>query len=615
MQAINFLKNWDVNKRLFFLSGSAVSIIAIVGVIAVIKFTAVNTNISRLVEAYLPEWEKAESTEQWIRLSQVYRYQYLIHPTDERYQKLQSAFDSVSQDLESLTQLSEERNLPVLAQSITGLRTSIEEYRASVAVFKTATQTILDMRHGLEHMVESVPPFENKVSIENELAGKFKNLLLHEQNNDPEMVKEAYQEFLMLSQKYEGETSGAYEYVYATSEMAKMYADSFINRYENEANIALAAQKTLQLAVQLSTAATNGALSLGHKTTKTGTDTIQILMLIFIVAVVVLSSVSMVFGRAISRSLTSVITRLDKAAEELLQFARQFTGTSQRLAESSSQQAASIQETTSSIEEMASQVKQNNENTSIAETAMNDAKNLVGNGVEAINKLMSVMAEIKDSASETSKIISTIDEIAFQTNLLALNAAVEAARAGEAGKGFAVVAEEVRALAQRSAEAAKHTSILIQRSQTSSESGVDVAGEASENLKMIAESAGKVDIMVKEISEASKEQAQGIDQMSVVMADMDTVVQSNASLSEECASSSEELSAEFQKLHVILEDLDTLVGKRISTYSIFEKKGKTDSINSNKKEDREPVALATSLLNGNTAPSNKEREPAGIANV
>ena len=615
MQAINFLKNWDVNKRLFFLSGSAVSIIAIVGVIAVIKFTAVNTNISRLVEAYLPEWEKAESTEQWIRLSQVYRYQYLIHPTDERYQKLQSAFDSVSQDLESLTQLSEERNLPVLAQSITGLRTSIEEYRASVAVFKTATQTILDMRHGLEHMVESVPPFENKVSIENELAGKFKNLLLHEQNNDPEMVKEAYQEFLMLSQKYEGETSGAYEYVYATSEMAKMYADSFINRYENEANIALAAQKTLQLAVQLSTAATNGALSLGHKTTKTGTDTIQILMLIFIVAVVVLSSVSMVFGRAISRSLTSVITRLDKAAEELLQFARQFTGTSQRLAESSSQQAASIQETTSSIEEMASQVKQNNENTSIAETAMNDAKNLVGNGVEAINKLMSVMAEIKDSASETSKIISTIDEIAFQTNLLALNAAVEAARAGEAGKRFAVVAEEVRALAQRSAEAAKHTSILIQRSQTSSESGVDVAGEASENLKMIAESAGKVDIMVKEISEASKEQAQGIDQMSVVMADMDTVVQSNASLSEECASSSEELSAEFQKLHVILEDLDTLVGKRISTYSIFEKKGKTDSINSNKKEDREPVALATSLLNGNTAPSNKEREPAGIANV
>lgn len=608
MQAINFLKNWDIKKRLFFLSGSAVGIIAIVGVIAVLKFTAVNSNTARLVDAYLPEWERAESTEQWIRLSEVYRYQYLIHPTDERYQKLQSTFDSVSLDLESLSQLSEEQNLPVLAQSITGLRASIEEYRASVGVFKAATQTILDMRHGLEHMVESVPPFENKITIENELAGKFKNLLLHEQNNDPEMVVEAYQGFLMLSQKYEGETTGAYEYVYATSEMAKMYADSFVNRYQNEAKIASATQKTLQLAVDLSTAATNGALSLGHKTTKTGTRTIQLLMVIFVVAVMLLGSVSTVFGRSISRSLTSVIDRLDSAGEELLQFARQFTGTSQRLAESSSQQAASIQETTSSIEEMASQIKQNNENTSIAETAMDDAKILVGNGVEAIKKLMGVMAEIKESASETSKIISTIDEIAFQTNLLALNAAVEAARAGEAGKGFAVVAEEVRSLAQRSAEAAKNTSELIQRSQSSSESGVEVAQEASENLKMIAESSGKVDIMVKEISDASKEQAQGIDQMTTVMADMDAVVQGNASLSEECASSSEDLSGEFEKLHIILDDLDKLVGKRISNRSLREvidasKSGKSD----NKRQGNTGI-LATSFMHDSTSDYDEDRE-------
>jgi methyl-accepting chemotaxis protein len=263
---------------------------------------------------------------------------------------------------------------------------------------------------------------------------------------------------------------------------------------------------------------------------------------------------------SVNKKLHSIIDRLSSGAEQVDASSTQLSGSSQELAESASQQAASVQETTSSLEEMASQIKQTNENTSNAESAMLEAKELVGQGVMAIEKLSKAMEEIKKSSSETSKIIQTIDDIAFQTNLLALNAAVEAARAGEAGKGFAVVAEEVRNLAQRSAEAASNTSDLIQKSQYSSAEGAEIANEAAENLVRIKDSAMKVDVMISEISSATKEQSVGIQQMNSVMTDMDNVVQSNASASEESASAAEELSSQAAELMYIVNEMQKMVG-------------------------------------------------------
>ena len=204
------------------------------------------------------------------------------------------------------------------------------------------------------------------------------------------------------------------------------------------------------------------------------------------------------------------------------------------LAETSQTQASAIEETSSSMEEMSAMTKQNAMNANAANTMMQqDFASNFQTIQERMVVMQTAMKETISASVETAKIIKTIDEIAFQTNLLALNAAVEAARAGEAGAGFAVVASEVRNLAMRSTEAAKNTQTLIANSTNKIKESTAIYGQIQEGMEKNGEITRKVSELVSEISAASNDQADGIDQINKAVAEMNSITQQNAASAEE----------------------------------------------------------------------------------
>lgn len=290
---------------------------------------------------------------------------------------------------------------------------------------------------------------------------------------------------------------------------------------------------------------------------------IRNILIAFVLVLGIGTAAALFFATGLSKKLGNIIGQMSGVAGNVSSASNQVASASQSLAESSSEQASSLEESSSSLEEIASQTRQNADNAEQADNAVKESGSLVDSGVASMKRMSNVIAEIKDSSNETSKIIKTIDDIAFQTNLLALNAAVEAARAGEAGKGFAVVAEEVRNLAQRSAEAAKNTAQLIEKSQENAGKGVDVAEEVSSQLNAIKESSTKVNVLIGEITAASKEQSKGVEQVNTSVSEMDRVVQQNAADSEESASAAQSLSAQADEMERMVRELALLAHGRI----------------------------------------------------
>ncbi len=267
-------------------------------------------------------------------------------------------------------------------------------------------------------------------------------------------------------------------------------------------------------------------------------------------------------SRRIRRPLEAAVSRMGDFVGQTTTASSQIAGSSQALADGASQQAASLEETGASLEEMSSMTKRNAEAARNAKQLAGQARVVVDQGAASMAQMSASMHGIKTSSGEIAKIIKTIDEIAFQTNILALNAAVEAARAGEAGAGFAVVAEEVRALAQRSAHAAKETADKIEVALSKSDEGVRTSGEVAAVLSQIIEQVRKMDVLVGEIATASAEQSQGIDQVNRAVSEMDKVTQSNAASAEESAAAAQELATQSTELRGLVSGLGELVGSR-----------------------------------------------------
>lgn len=246
--------------------------------------------------------------------------------------------------------------------------------------------------------------------------------------------------------------------------------------------------------------------------------------------------------------ISDILMQINNAADQVSSGSEQVSSGAQALAQGATEQASSIEEISATINDISQQIKRNAENTQLARKQSMAAGNEVKTSNDQMQEMIVAMNNINAKSGEISKIIKTIEDIAFQTNILALNAAVEAARAGNAGKGFAVVADEVRSLAQKSAEAAKQTTTLIEETVLAVEQGSKIADGTARSMLDVVEGSEKVLDLINEIAQASNEQANAVSQVTTGIDQISAVVQTNSATAEESAAASEELSGQAQLL-------------------------------------------------------------------
>ncbi len=289
-------------------------------------------------------------------------------------------------------------------------------------------------------------------------------------------------------------------------------------------------------------------------------STLRMLLITALAAIAIGIVLAYFITRSITKPVRLLIQSLSESSEQTSSASGQVSSSSQSLAEGSSEQAASLEETSASLEELSSMTKRNAESAAQAKDAAAQTRGSADAGAQQMEAMVNAMEAIKLASTDISKILKTIDEIAFQTNILALNAAVEAARAGEAGAGFAVVADEVRALAQRCASAAKETAGKIEDSVSKSQQGADISSEVAKNFTTIQDQIRELDKLVVDIASASNEQSEGIGQVTTAISQMDQVTQANAGSAEETAAAAQQLQAQAMTLKAAVKDLGQMVG-------------------------------------------------------
>jgi methyl-accepting chemotaxis protein len=255
----------------------------------------------------------------------------------------------------------------------------------------------------------------------------------------------------------------------------------------------------------------------------------------------------------VSASLSAALQEVRQVADETVRRSQELAAAAEQLSAGAQEQASSLEETAASLEEMTGSVKQNVEGGRQVSQLAESARVMAVKGGEVVAQTSSAMTEITAAAHRIGEITSTIDEIAFQTNLLALNAAVEAARAGEQGRGFAVVAAEVRALAQRSAAAAKEIKALIHDSVRKVDAGAELAGRSGQALERIVTTGKQVSELVAEMAVTGREQATGIDQVNRALTRMDQITQANAAQTEDLSTTAQALAHQAEQLRALVD--------------------------------------------------------------
>ncbi len=292
------------------------------------------------------------------------------------------------------------------------------------------------------------------------------------------------------------------------------------------------------------------------------TNQCYLLILCGVIMVLLIGGGLYFISRSILKSINHTNQVLLDTNTQVSDVSRQFTNSSNKLAEGSSQQASALQDITGLLEDISTQAQSNAENAIEADGLMSQGQEILDQANADMQEMSRSMKSIAEAGKEISKILNTIDGIAFQTNLLALNAAVEAARAGEAGAGFAVVAEEVRTLAQRTAEASRSTHQLISNTIAKIEQGTRLVEKSEQGFQNTAESSAKIASLVSEIAQGSEEQARRLERANQALTEMDRVVQENLASAQESATASGRLGEYAAKMVIIAGDLNRLVTGR-----------------------------------------------------
>lgn len=278
---------------------------------------------------------------------------------------------------------------------------------------------------------------------------------------------------------------------------------------------------------------------------------------------------------AVVESLNHTLSQISTAADQVSSGSEQVSAGAQALSQGATEQASAIEELAASINEIAAKVKNNAKNSKIANEKVTIVGDEVAKSNEKMQQMIGAMQDIDKSSNEISKIIKTIEDIAFQTNLLALNAAVEAARAGSAGKGFAVVADEVRNLASKSADASKNTSVLIENSLKAVKGGTKIVDETAQSLTKVVEGTDEIIGYIEKITQTSSVQSEAISQVTVGIDEISAVVQTNSATAEQSAAASEELSSQANMLKQLISE--------------FRLKSENSVLNRKKKKERKAI--------------------------
>ncbi len=292
----------------------------------------------------------------------------------------------------------------------------------------------------------------------------------------------------------------------------------------------------------------------------------ELFVFIILISAAVIGLISIIGYILIHRIISPVnqaAGRIKDSAEQVTYASVQFSSASRELAETVSEQASAVQESSSHIDEMTTGVRQNYERTSHTDQTMNEIKQVIQQANDALSELKKSIDESVAMSQDISKIVKSIDEIAFQTNLLSLNAAVEAARAGETGAGFAVVAGEVRTLAMRSAEAAKNTASMIESTANNIDGEARHVVTVSEAFSKVSREIEKIGSMISDISDASSHQKQGIEQIDAAIKGIETMTRQNAAIAEQTSSSAQEMDHQSETIKAEVLELYKLINGKV----------------------------------------------------